>query len=183
VKKTGGIIGGIGLLALSALLLWIPHYMQHPGPASHKILAATDKLDGTVFDKAVILVLSEDGYGATGLMLNKPLNAAAYAGGPLEPTVIYTLHSLDLSSKATVKMPELEIGYTQGEAFAMMVPHMGDRPKEHMVFNGYTGWDRGQLQDEIADGKWNVVEPTVAFIFHTKPADMWDASGKMARVK
>jgi putative transcriptional regulator len=183
VKKTGGIFGSIGLLALAAIFLWVPHYMQRPGPASHKILAATDKLSGTPFEKAVIFVLNEDGYGATGLMLNRPLNAVAFTGGPLEPTVIYTLHSLDLSSKATVKMPELEIGYTKGETFAMMVPHMGDRPKEHMVFSGYTGWSRGQLQEEIAAGKWKVAQPTVGFIFHTNPADMWNATDKMAQVK
>ncbi len=178
------IIQCLALLAVALLCWWVPHYLKQPGIFNHKLLVATDKMHNSPFDKSVILVLEQDSHGALGLVLNKPLGPGApYAGGPNEQNAFYTLHTLDLSSKTTIKIAELNIGYTKGDTFMMMIGHMGDRPQEHMIFRGYMSWKRGQLPDEVTDGDWKAVKPTTALIFHTKSGDMWAAAMKLPEVR
>ena len=176
---------GIGLLVLALLFLWLPYHLKQPGIANHKILIATDKMRGGPFDKAVILVLEHNGYSATGLVLNKPplKPGEPYMGGPVEPNVHYTLHSLDLSGKETTQIAPLNIGYTKGDTFLLLIGRMGDKPQEHVTFRGYTGWELGQLQREIDAGAWKVVYPSDALIFHTQPDEMWAAAMKLREVK
>ena len=78
-------IAGICLLALALLFLWFPYHLKQPGSASHKILIATDKMNDSFFSKAVILVLEQNAYAATGIVLNKsPLKQGEpFTGGPL----------------------------------------------------------------------------------------------------
>ncbi len=165
-------------MALGLVFMSFPQFMKQPGIASHKILVATDKMRSGPFDKAVIFVLEHNHYNTIGLMLNRPPRTPGepYAGGPVEPNVYCTLHSLDVSTQATVRIAALDIGYTKGEDFSRKVEHGDVRPQEHMVFRGYTGWGRGQLQREIDAGAWKIVDPGAGFIFHTKPDKMWDAA-------
>jgi putative transcriptional regulator len=184
LKKTKKILAGIGFLALAGLFFWIPHHLKQPGPASHKLLVATEKMAGSGFDKAVILVLEQDSYGAKGVVLNRPpVTPGAYPpGGPVEPESYYTLHTLDLSSKLTSAMPEIDVGGTPGDMFLLLIEKMGDKPKRHKTFRGYASWGWGQLPQEIEDGKWKVVVPTTNFIFGAPQAGMWNAAMKLPKI-
>lgn len=169
-------------LAVGGVLLWIPHKLKQPGPLHNKLLVATRQMQGGFFDHGVILVLNQNTYGATGLLLNRPMPEAGSPyriGGPVEPKVIYTLHTLDLYSRDTYKMEELDVGATKGNGFPELIHKMGDRPKQHILFKGYTSWGLGQLQQEVNDGKWTVLNPTSEFMFRTAPAAMWDTAQKM----
>ncbi len=42
------------------------------------------------------------------------------------------------------------------------------------VFKGYSGWGPGQLDDEIADRGWFVVDGTPAEILTAEPDDLWE---------
>jgi putative transcriptional regulator len=41
------------------------------------------------------------------------------------------------------------------------------------IFAGYAGWSPGQLQDEIDEGAWYVVEAETGDAFTNNPEDLW----------
>jgi putative transcriptional regulator len=43
------------------------------------------------------------------------------------------------------------------------------------VFAGYAGWGADQLEAEIAEGSWYVVEATTQDVFEPDPTTLWSA--------
>jgi putative transcriptional regulator len=41
------------------------------------------------------------------------------------------------------------------------------------IFAGYAGWGPGQVEDEIAEGAWYVVDAEPADAFSESPDDLW----------
>ena len=41
------------------------------------------------------------------------------------------------------------------------------------IFAGYAGWGSGQLEGEIADGAWYVVESEPDDVFNLDPTGLW----------
>ena len=65
-----------------------------------------------------------------------------------------------------------EVGLTSSrdvlEAYAA-----GEGPDRLMVTLGYAGWGPGQLEDELAEGAWYVVDGGPADVFAADPSDLW----------
>jgi putative transcriptional regulator len=49
----------------------------------------------------------------------------------------------------------------------------GEGPDDYMMMLGYAGWGPGQLDDEIRDGSWIVVDLDPKLIFETPVEDRW----------
>ena len=47
------------------------------------------------------------------------------------------------------------------------------RTADLRIFAGYAGWAAGQLQAEIAEGMWHVVDADYADVFGAEPLDLW----------
>ncbi len=43
------------------------------------------------------------------------------------------------------------------------------------IYAGYAGWEAGQLEDELAEGSWYVVDGGPADVFAADPSDLWRA--------
>ncbi len=141
-----------------------------------------------VFDRSVVLVLHHDDDGSHGLVLNHPLNAEVdsvlpgwqehvnapprvFQGGPV---------SLD-TALGLVRMP----GTTESVGIKRLFGAVGlvdfDAPPVVVVpevagiriFAGYAGWSGGQLEAEIDDGSWFVVDAEADDAFTVDPADLW----------
>jgi putative transcriptional regulator len=41
------------------------------------------------------------------------------------------------------------------------------------IFCGYAGWEHGQLDDEIDEGAWYVVDGVTADVFDAEPETLW----------
>ena len=53
-------------------------------------------------------------------------------------------------------------------------------PSRHVMMLGYAGWGPGQLDDEIRQGSWIVVDLDVDFVFDTPADACWNAAlGKL----
>ena len=174
-------IEAICLLLLASMFFWFPYHLKQSGIAHHKILVATENLHDRVFERTVILVLQDTGYGAFGLVLNKPPKNKKdpHIGGPVEVDSYYTLHALSVTDPGTLSMTDLQVGYTTGAAFANSVSKMREKP-EYITFKGSTGWGRGQLSREIFSGDWKVINFDRDLVFHTDPQKMWDIAIKQA---
>ncbi|KAG6507663.1 UPF0301 protein TC_0483-like [Zingiber officinale] len=156
------------------------------------LLLATDKLDGVhIFERTVILLLSVGPLGPTGVILNRPslmsiketpsvnLDVAGvfsdrplFFGGPLEEGLFLVGprggrnddDGTDRSGVFEEVMQGVYYGTKESVGCAAeMVKRDVVGVKDVRFFDGYCGWEREQLAEEIRAGFWRVVacSPTV----------------------
>lgn len=145
--------------------------------------------DEDVFARSVVLVLHHDAEGAHGLVLNRPLNAdvdvvlpgwqshvtdpqTLFQGGPVQldsalalatvpggdttlgiKTLFGSMGLVDLDAPPVVVMPEVSA---------------------LRIYAGYSGWDAGQLEGEVRQGTWAVVDAEPSDAFTTNPDQLWE---------
>ncbi|MQM00382.1 hypothetical protein Taro_033122 [Colocasia esculenta] len=154
-------------------------------PEKGCLLIATERLDGVhIFERTVILLLSAGPAGTTGVILNRPSlmsiketrsvaldvegtfsEEPLFFGGPLEEGVF--LVSPGEGAKAAEEgmggvFEEVMEGVYYGTkesvgCAAEMVKRGVVGVGDFRFFDGYCGWERGQLMEEIRAGYWTVV--------------------------
>lgn len=152
-----------------------------------KLLVASPKLVDPNFHRTVIYLCGHDENGAFGLVINRPLTdvevgdhlpgwrpvvsepKVVFAGGPVEPQV-----ALGLARPREAPPPE---HWTQLHHGLGLV-NLGSSPDdagvaEIRVFVGYAGWSAGQLEGEIAEEAWFVIDSTPDDPFSSDPAGVW----------
>ena len=149
-----------------------------------KILIASPKLEKTPFGRSVIFVLQDNEDATVGVVLNKPADDSVRRaweglvghrcdggflsiGGPLAGPVV-AIHQL----------PEVgEIALPNGlyssatENNLQFLANQEGIPLQ--VFFGLTGWQKGQLQQEISDGAWLESSIREEFFFCEEGDDLW----------
>ena len=160
-----------------------------------KLLVAMPFMADNRFDHAVIYVCGHDEYGAIGLTISKPLYSLTFsdllmqldiiplptarsvqmlAGGPVEVSRGFVLHSLDYKSDSTVRVGEhYAITATLDILRTLAVGH---GPRKFILTLGYAGWRAGQLEQEIQENLWMIVEPTDEIVFNAPLEFRWRAS-------
>lgn len=172
-------------------------------PEKGCLLIATEKLDGVhIFERTVILLLSTGPLGPSGVILNRPslmsiketrstaLDIAGtfsdrplFFGGPLEEGLFLVSpegegdDGVGKSGVFDEVMKGLYYGTkeTVGCAAEMVKRNMiglGD----FRFFDGYCGWEREQLRDEIRAGYWTVAacSPTVIGLGSVGSVGLWE---------
>jgi putative transcriptional regulator len=155
-----------------------------------KLLVAGPKLVDPNFQRTVVLICSHDEKGAFGLVLNRPLEGATvgehvpawvehvaepavvFQGGPVEATVGLGL--------ALGREPDDAPGWTPVVGRVGLVD-LGRPPgsegsadiERARVFAGYSGWGAGQLEAEMADEAWFVVDVHPGDAFTPDPGRLW----------
>ncbi len=160
-----------------------------------QLLIAMPQMPDPRFARTVILIADHDAEGAFGLAVNRPIGQRAiadllramdedaagaqgsltlFAGGPVQPTVGFALHSGEYRSDHTTTVtPDL----------AISSPHVvlrdvaaGRGPRKLLLAVGYAGWAPGQIEAEIERGGWAQALPTEALVFDMDRAEVWDAA-------
>jgi putative transcriptional regulator len=151
-----------------------------------RLLVAGPELLDPNFARTVLLVCLHDQDGAFGLVLNRPLPAPVvdhlpawgewvkqpavfFQGGPVEPASIV---GLGRARQAEA----LSIPVSQGIGLLHMGREPGDWTGELdavRVFAGYSGWSAGQLEAEVHQRAWFVVNADPADPFTSAPGDLW----------
>ena len=138
---------------------------------------ATPSLLDPNFWRTVVLLIHGDEDGHVGLILNRPTlakvedhleawsgtgeDAHVYFGGPVEPDMAVTL--VEGEEGEATGLRSVSIGDATGP------PAGGVRAR---IYAGYAGWGSGQLNAEIAEGAWVVLEANPADPFG-EPDGMW----------
>lgn len=159
-------------------------------PGTGRLVVATAGLVDPNFARTVVLLLDHDDDGSLGVVLNRPSPvpvatvlptwadsvgepAVLFEGGPVSPD----------AALAVACVPQVE--GTEPLGFRRLFGTVGivdlDTPVEVLapavtdlrIFAGYAGWGAGQLEVEIAEGSWVVVESAVHDVFSTSPGELW----------
>jgi putative transcriptional regulator len=153
-----------------------------------KLLVATPRLVDPNFVQTVILLLDHDDDGALGVVINRPSELPLSRVLPTWSDVVVAPPLLFAGGPVSVESA-LAIGLAAGDvpddAFKRLTGDFGlvdldAEPHEALdglvgvrVFSGYAGWGSGQLEFEIAEGSWYVVEALTTDVLNPRPAELW----------
>ena len=170
----------------------IPSFSASSGsPATGRLLVATQELIDPNFRHAVVLLLDHDADGTLGVILNRPtpILVASVLGGwssaAEPPEVLFEGGPVNKDSAlalAQVRHDPVPEGEIDPLGFRRLFGDVGiidlDTPAEVLgpalhrlrVFAGYAGWSPGQLENEIEQDSWYVVDGTAEDVFGSQPA-------------
>lgn len=153
------------------------------------------------FERAAIAMCMHDADGAFGLVVNHvydgltarrlmeqlevdpgatPDDAPVYAGGPVEPGRGFVLHTLDYGGQGT-----LQVANAWGLTATLDILKdiaAGKGPRKWLLALGYTGWDGGQLDDELTRHGWLSVAADPGLLFDAPFEERWPRAFAMLGV-
>lgn len=177
-------------------------------------LIASPRLDGSPFERAVVVMVHHDAEGAMGFIINKPLeidfgsliqsvnddlarrilpesyDSPVHFGGPVRIEQLWLIFHRDVVGQAHqpanqelfAKLGNAHDGalaFSEGwflaasgeiiEGFAV-----GRQQGAYRSFIGYAGWGPGQLESEIDDGSWLLLDFDEEFFFDCHPGLYWE---------
>lgn len=160
-----------------------------------QLLVATPQLDESRFERSVILLCAHNEEGALGVVLNEPLDgimltsmleqldisadaldedAIIFNGGPVAENRGFVVHSNEVSSGEDMEVPG---GYRLSSSLeALRLIASGKGPRDFLIALGYSGWDAGQLESEIVEDSWHIVDADQDLVFHIDREQVWNAA-------
>ena len=151
------------------------------------ILISAPSMDDPLFEKVVLLLTEVNDNGATGFVINQLFDRRfneltefrhstplpMFAGGPVEKESLFFLHSRpDLVPDGTLVRDGIFYGGDFRKAVSL-VNNKGLGENEIKLFVGYSGWDAGQLEDELREGSWIPVFPLQSPVFGLS-VNLWE---------
>ena len=156
---------------------------------SSQLLIALPALDDPNFSRSVALICQHDADGAMGVVVNRPLEVEVAVVLPAwqpyltSPGVLFQGGPVSLDSAlGLVAVPGDD---AEPLGVRRIIGSLGlvdlDTPPEVVVaelsglriFAGYAGWGEGQLEEEIAEGAWYVVDGEARDAFSGDPEQLW----------
>jgi len=162
--------------------------MSEPGQfLKGQLLLDSGQLQGSFFQRTVVLICQHDAEGAFGLVLNRGTGTNAgdmivadlpealkscplYLGGPVQPSALSFLLTDSFIPDANV-LPNLSLSHSLdtlievGESFS--------KTQKVRLFAGYAGWSPGQLEEELKRDAWVTHPASLELVFETKPEELW----------
>ena len=149
-----------------------------------RILVARPDISDPNFDITITMVIEHTEEGALGLVLNRPSEVAVqetfaewsemvvdpptvFAGGPVgigsvialgrsdqvDGELVHNMHPVDLQQQPSLVA--------------------GSGVEQVRIFGGYAGWGPGQLEGELANKGWWVVDGSADDVFSSQPSRLW----------
>lgn len=156
-----------------------------------RLLVATPLLLDVNFIRAVILMIEHNEDGGLGVVLNRPSETAVadplprwgamaavpsvvFIGGPVAPEVAICLGRLRPGFIDGPGLQPLD-GDLATVDLGGEVDELTHRVSALRIFAGYAGWVGGQLEDEIDEGAWVLVDALPGDVHADAPTGLWRA--------
>ena len=156
---------------------------------SNNFLLSMPNLNDSVFGESLIYICNHDESGAMGIIINKPMpeknikkilketsleqlksEIKIYFGGPVDVDVGMFLHSQDYTTKGTLNISK-SIALSSNISIVDDIKN-GIGPNKFKFTLGYSGWSKGQLENEIENGYWLLVPAIDDLIFNTPDSEI-----------
>jgi putative transcriptional regulator len=149
-----------------------------------KLLVSSPALVDPNFRKTVVLIAHHDVEGAMGLVLSRPSDVRAadavpildglpgaadpvFVGGPVQPEAFMVLAEfVDVDDAAASILDGIGFMPADAEPEELAIRRM-------RLFAGYSGWGVGQLEAEVAEDSWIVVDARPEDAFADDPDLLW----------
>jgi putative transcriptional regulator len=141
------------------------------------LLIAEPRLQDPNFYRSVVLITQHGSEGASGVILNRPLNVRLseiwpnlsqsplgrdhdlFLGGPVQGPLA-AVHSLPDEADSQI-LPDLYLSVERTRLNALFAKS----ELNCRVFSGYAGWGESQLENELEAGGWFVLPARTAVVF------------------
>jgi len=190
-------LSGLVALVLPALLLapTLPAQTPEHSSLAGQFLVASPSMGDPRFDRTVVLMVEHTAQGAFGIVVNVPMgerpmakllemlgdkeppvsvDVRIFAGGPVQPTTGFVVHSTDYRGPGTVAINDKVAVTSSREILRDIGSNHG--PKQSLVAFGYAGWGPGQLEGELERGVWVTAPADPKLIFDEARDKVWDAA-------
>ncbi|MBT9523323.1 MAG: YqgE/AlgH family protein [Dechloromonas sp.] len=158
-------------------------------------LIAMPTLEDPYFSNSLIYICEHNENGALGIIVNRPIdmnlaglfdkidiklaaenlaNLPVYFGGPVQLDRGFVLHRPIGKWQSTLAVNS-EVGLTSSRDVLNSVGSAG-LPAEIIVTLGYSGWDAGQLENELAQNSWLTVPAKAEILFDLPPEERLPAA-------
>ena len=151
------------------------------------LLSSPNLLSDMIFYKSIILIVDETEKGLTGFILNrksdlyitkdikstKKVKIDLFYGGPVSNNHYYLLKSENDHFESIKIHKNLYWGNNLEYLFNQIEDGLIDK-EDVIFFQGYSGWDNEQLDDEIEKNSWIVLENGIENTFEYKESKSWN---------
>ena len=151
-----------------------------------RLLIASPALVDPNFARTVVLITEHGPEGAMGVVLNRPSEIEVgdvapelaavvvdgepvFIGGPVQPQALVVLAEFSDSRAAAWIIAE-DVGFVAADT---EYGDLTDVVRRGRVYAGYSGWDAGQLEGELAEEAWIIEPPMPAELFPDDPLALW----------
>jgi putative transcriptional regulator len=156
-------------------------------PAQGKILISEPFLNDFYFKKSVVLLAEHNEEGSFGFIINKPIKIKAsellkdfadfepkiYLGGPVKTDTIYAIHSLGKKIPDSKKIINGLYWGGNVEVIFELMSAKKINAEDISFYIGYSGWSANQLNNELNEKSWIVLNPTIEQILTKTPENLW----------
>ncbi|GAC15657.1 YqgE/AlgH family protein [Aliiglaciecola lipolytica] len=160
----------------------------------HHLLVAMPSLDDPYFARSLTYICEHNEKGAMGLVINQPIGMSlqelisqadkdaivlkekaddiVLAGGPVSQDRGFILHTTQSGWSSSLQLTS-EIMITTSKDILSALGNE-NAPEKALVTLGYAGWTAGQLEEEVQNNAWLIVEADEALLFDVPIHKKWE---------
>lgn len=157
-------------------------------PAKGDLLIAQPGLIEETFNRTVIqLTVFSEEEGAVGFVVNRPTtskvhdlvpefptsNYTVYDGGPVQNDGLYFIHSVGELIPDSIHIRGSLYWSGDFETVEKLVASKSIFPEQIRFYRGYSGWSAGQLESELNENSWYVIDHRHINPLMEPPTMMW----------
>ncbi|RKF18904.1 YqgE/AlgH family protein [Alginatibacterium sediminis] len=168
-------------------------------------LLAMPSLDDSFFNRSLIYICEHNDQGAMGLVVNIPVNLSlkslleqvemeqsaaindsvdmeqiVFQGGPIAQERGFVLHSPKEGFNSSLSLNKQLMVTTSKDVLQTLGTF--DQPEHYIVALGYSGWEAGQLEQEIIDNAWLTLPASADLIFKEPVHKRWESAAQLLGV-
>ena len=150
------------------------------------LLVAQPLLIDSYFNRSVILICDHNKNGTIGLQVNKPLKSnlksiisktlidqKAFLGGPVDKNIFF-LHKKIFSTDESIKINNDLFFSKNIDYIENLILNKKILENQFKLFIGYSGWNSGQLEEELNENSWIVIPKfDINIIFSKDYKNIW----------
>jgi putative transcriptional regulator len=163
-------------------------------PQKGRVLIAEPFLYGDYFSRSVVILVAHSKKGTVGFILNKKIDfsiqkifpdfpdfdANVYLGGPVAPDSLFFIHKLgDILPGSIHVLGDIFWG-GDFDVLKSLIAEKQVKPVDIHFYLGYSGWDAGQLEDELKGDSWLVTDVDENLIMQDANQFSWNEFVKKA---
>lgn len=157
------------------------------------LLISEPFLDDENFSRSVVFLSEVANTGSIGFILNKPtdlttndalpgvlsFNFPLYIGGPMENVTLHFIYKGNAHIRNSIEIiPGVYWGGNLDDVNTS-IENGYLNPNDFKFFLGYSGWDGGQLENEIEQKAWWMIPGNKAIVFAANTNTMWKETVKL----
>ena len=175
--------------------------MPESTPLTNQLLIAMPAMRDPNFARGVTFLCQHGEDGAMGLMINRlseyrlgdvlaqmnmhseiahVIDAPVLIGGPVQPERGFVLHTPNGDWESSFRISD-HVSVTTSRDILIAIA-AGNGPARAVVTLGYSGWNPGQLEQELCENHWLTAPMSEQILFETPLEDRWEAAAGLVGV-